>query len=102
MNHKVFIPVTDEILYDYPELITAPLRPYQIDNPCYHWMATIECDIEHDSASNVVSIDIAEKQNNKSDVAKDRQYFDHTMPLDGLSVGQPHHPHQNQMASRLA
>lgn len=42
MSHKVFIPVTDEMLYDYPELITAPLRPYQIDNPCYHWMATIE------------------------------------------------------------
>ncbi len=42
MSHKVFIPITDEILYDYPELITAPLRPYQIDNPCFHWMATIE------------------------------------------------------------
>ncbi len=42
MNHKVFIPVTDEMLYDHPELITAPLRPYQVDNPCFHWKATIE------------------------------------------------------------
>ena len=42
MSHKVFIPITDEILYDYPDLITTPLRPYQIGNPCYHWMATIE------------------------------------------------------------
>ncbi len=42
MNHKVFIPVTDEMLYERPDLITAPLRPYQIDNPCFHWMATIE------------------------------------------------------------
>ncbi len=42
MKHKVFIPVTDDLLYDHPELITAPLRPYQIDNPCFHWMATIE------------------------------------------------------------
>ncbi len=42
MNHKVFIPVTDEMLYEHPELITAPLRPYQVDNPCFHWMATIE------------------------------------------------------------
>ena len=42
MNYKVFIPVTDEMLYEHPELITAPLRPYQIDNPCFHWMATIE------------------------------------------------------------
>ncbi len=42
MKHKVFIPITDEMLYDYPQLITAPLQPYHIDNPCYHWMATIE------------------------------------------------------------
>lgn len=42
MKHKVFIPITDEMLYDYPQLITAPLRPYKVDNPCYHWMATIE------------------------------------------------------------
>ena len=42
LNHKVFIPVTDDMLYDRPELITAPLRPYQVDNPCFHWMATIE------------------------------------------------------------
>ena len=42
MNHKVFIPVTDEMLYERPDLITAPLRPYQVDNPCFHWMATIE------------------------------------------------------------
>ena len=42
MKHKVFIPVTDEMLYEHPELITAPLRPYQMDNPCFHWMATIE------------------------------------------------------------
>ncbi len=42
MKHKVFIPVTDEMLYEYPELITAPLRPYQSDHPCFHWMAAIE------------------------------------------------------------
>jgi len=44
MSQKLFIPVTDEILYEYPELITAPLRPYQIDNPCFHWMATSKSD----------------------------------------------------------
>jgi len=52
MNHKVFIPVTDEMLYDYPELITAPLRPYQIDSPCYHWMATIESPEQDGQAKN--------------------------------------------------
>ena len=42
MNHKVFIPVTDEMLYERPDLITAPLKPYLVDQPCFHWMATIE------------------------------------------------------------
>ena len=42
MGQKLFIPITDEMLYEYPELITSPLRPYQIDNPCFHWMASIE------------------------------------------------------------
>ncbi|NKB64239.1 MAG: hypothetical protein GKR95_19710 [Gammaproteobacteria bacterium] len=42
MGQKVFIPITDEVLYEYPELITSPLRPYQVDSPCFHWMATIE------------------------------------------------------------
>ena len=39
MNHKIFVPVTDELLYEHPELITAPLRPYQADQPCLHWLA---------------------------------------------------------------
>jgi len=39
MAKKVFIPVTDEMLYERPELITAPLRPFRIDDPCYHWLA---------------------------------------------------------------
>ena len=42
MSQKVFIPITDEVLYDHPELITSPLLPYHVDNPCFRWMATIE------------------------------------------------------------
>lgn len=38
MGQKVFIPVTDELLFDRPELISAPLRPYSSDMACYHWM----------------------------------------------------------------
>ena len=45
MGQKVFIPITDEMLYDHPELITAPLKPFNIDNPCYHWMANAEIEI---------------------------------------------------------
>lgn len=42
MGSKVFIPVTDEMLYEHPEWITAPLCPYQVDNPSLHWMAVID------------------------------------------------------------
>jgi len=38
MRHKVFIPVTDELVFDRPELISAPLRPYCENLACYHWM----------------------------------------------------------------
>ena len=39
MGKKVFIPLTDEILYDHPELIDGPLLPYAAGRPCYHWLA---------------------------------------------------------------
>ena len=39
MSQKVFVPITDEILYDHPELITAPLLPFNAGQPCFHWMA---------------------------------------------------------------
>lgn len=42
MSAKVFVPITDEILYDHPELITAPLRPFTVDQPCFHWLTDIQ------------------------------------------------------------
>jgi len=38
MGHKVFIPVSDELIFDRPELISTPLRPYSENLACYHWM----------------------------------------------------------------
>ena len=38
MGRKVFIPVTDELVFDRPELVTAPLRPYNENLACYHWL----------------------------------------------------------------
>lgn len=29
MGAKVFVPLTDEVLYEHPELIAGPLRPYR-------------------------------------------------------------------------
>lgn len=38
MGRKVFIPLTDELIFDRPELISAPLRPYDENLACYHWL----------------------------------------------------------------
>jgi len=78
MSYKVFIPVTDEILYEYPELINGPLRPYQVDSPCFHWMATVESE-------------------DKKTGIKSSKKFDHTMLLN--STNHSEHTHTN---SRLA
>ncbi len=39
MTQQVFIPLTDEILYDHPELITGRLIPYVAGRPCYRWLS---------------------------------------------------------------
>lgn len=39
MTQRVFIPLTDEILYDHPELISGPVVPYVAGTPCYHWLS---------------------------------------------------------------
>jgi hypothetical protein len=39
MGKQVFIPLTDDILYDHPELISGPVLPYTTGKPCYHWLS---------------------------------------------------------------
>ena len=39
MGKQVFIPLTDDILYEHPEFINGPLRPYATGMPCYHWLS---------------------------------------------------------------
>ena len=57
MGQKIFVPLTDEMLYDHPELITAPLRPFDVGQPCFHWLATwmanaeIEISESHESVA---------------------------------------------------
>lgn len=38
MGKQVFIPLTDEILYEHPELIDGPVVPYMTGRPCHHWL----------------------------------------------------------------
>lgn len=57
MGRKLFIPVTDEMLYEHPEWITAPLCPYQVDNPCLHWMAVVEREPRNSDSGKSVRLD---------------------------------------------
>ncbi len=40
-HNQVFIPVTDEIIFDHPEKIEGPLVPYSAGMECQNWL-TIE------------------------------------------------------------
>jgi len=39
MQKQIFIPLTDELLYEHPECIRGPLMPYNRGRPCHHEMA---------------------------------------------------------------
>lgn len=41
MNQHIFVPVTDELIYNHPEAIEGPLVPYFAGMECQHWL-TIE------------------------------------------------------------
>jgi len=47
MSRYVFVPLSDELLYDHPERITGPIVPYHPDAPCYHWLS-VEINPEDD------------------------------------------------------
>ena len=36
---EVFVPLTDDILYEHPDLIKGPVLPYSANRPCYHWLS---------------------------------------------------------------
>lgn len=47
-----FVPLTDDLLYEHPELLPARLVPFNLDYPCLHWLeetenAQEECDNDH-------------------------------------------------------
>lgn len=39
MNHQVFVPVTDEIIYNHPEQIEGALIPYSAGMECQTWLS---------------------------------------------------------------
>ena len=48
MSINIFIPLTDEILYGHPELLSQGLVPYRTELPCLHWLKEAEVEIEYD------------------------------------------------------
>lgn len=35
---KLFVAITDELLYEHPEVIDTPLIPYASDMQCHRWL----------------------------------------------------------------
>ena len=53
MNNQVFVPVTDELIYNHPEQIEGPLIPYSAGMECSQWLA-IEINPDEDKPSQEV------------------------------------------------
>jgi hypothetical protein len=47
MRTNVFVPLTDEILYEHPELLAKGIVPYRTGLPCLHWLKEAEVEIEY-------------------------------------------------------
>lgn len=47
MTMNVFVPLTDEILYQHPDLFRNGLVPYRTGVPCFHWLKDAEVEIEY-------------------------------------------------------
>jgi hypothetical protein len=47
MRTNVFVPLTDEILYEHPELLSNGIVPYRTGLPCLHWLKDAEVEIEY-------------------------------------------------------
>jgi len=39
MNNQVFVPVTDDLIYNHPEQIEGPLVPYSAGMECSEWLS---------------------------------------------------------------
>jgi len=39
MSNHVFVPVTDDMIYNHPEIIEGPLVPYAAGMECSEWLS---------------------------------------------------------------
>jgi len=64
MTSQVFVPVTDDIIFNHPEQIEGPLVPYFAGMECHHWLS-IEINPEDD-----IEIENKKPQSSKRTVAQ--------------------------------
>jgi len=56
MSHQVFVPVTDDLIYNHPDQIEGPLVPYSAGMECHEWLSIeINPDESNDSGNGEVS-----------------------------------------------
>ena len=51
MSHQVFVPVTDDLIYNHPERIEGPLVPYTAGMECHEWLSI---EINPDESDDIV------------------------------------------------
>lgn len=56
MNQQIFVPVTDELIYNHPEDIEGPLVPYFAGMECQNWLSIEINPEESTDQSNQVKI----------------------------------------------
>ncbi|MDH3692174.1 MAG: hypothetical protein OEU36_22285 [Gammaproteobacteria bacterium] len=58
MNQSVFVPLTDELLYEHPELIAGPIVPYDPRWARHRWLE-VEINPVDDDNSNYSTVEFA-------------------------------------------
>ena len=51
MSHKLFIPLTDELMYEKPELVGAELAALKADEPAVRWRVELNPADTHPSGT---------------------------------------------------
>lgn len=55
MTNQIFVPVTDDIIYNHPEQIEGPLIPYSAGMECQNWLS-IEINPEEGDAEEALAV----------------------------------------------
>jgi len=62
MNQQYFVPVSDDIIYNHPEMIEGPLVPYIAGMECHEWLS-IEINPDESKDDSAAALNSASKSN---------------------------------------